>query len=274
MTIPEANAAADDTKVIVTGTVMEINSAWSEQYKNINVTIYDADGNKLYLYRLSTKVNLGDVITVTGEMDTYGGSRQIAAGATAEIISAHTCTDFTDATCTAPKTCTVCGATEGNALDHTYVDGTCTGCGVIEPSGDQTTLSSTIADIATANGWADSILYESFNLNSDITVSSAGTPVGSYGRNTGKYYVSNSTWRIYQNEAPSLTISAAEGKTIVSVKVTYSVKNGGVLTQGDAQIESGAVVTVNANSVTFSVGNTGTNTKGNVQITAIEVIYQ
>ncbi len=31
-----------------------------------------------------------------------------------------------DATCTAPKTCTVCNATEGNALGHTWKNATCT----------------------------------------------------------------------------------------------------------------------------------------------------
>ena len=31
-----------------------------------------------------------------------------------------------DATCTAPKTCSVCKATEGEALGHTWVNATCT----------------------------------------------------------------------------------------------------------------------------------------------------
>ena len=33
---------------------------------------------------------------------------------------------WVDATCTAPKTCSVCNATEGEALGHTWVDATCT----------------------------------------------------------------------------------------------------------------------------------------------------
>ena len=40
--------------------------------------------------------------------------------------TAHT---FTEATCTAPKTCSVCGTTEGAALDHSYTQGKCSGCG-------------------------------------------------------------------------------------------------------------------------------------------------
>ena len=34
--------------------------------------------------------------------------------------------DWTDATCTASKTCAVCGETEGEALDHDWTDATCT----------------------------------------------------------------------------------------------------------------------------------------------------
>ncbi len=274
MTIPEALEATDGTKVIVTGTVKEINTAWNEQYNNITVTIVDAEGVTLYIYRMKTNVKVGDVITVTGEMATYGGSRQIAAGATAEIISAHTCTEFTDATCTAPKTCTVCGATEGSALGHNYVEGSCDRCGAAEPSGDQTTLNVTIADFAAANGWENSKPYTEFNLNGDISVTAVGTASGNYGVNTGKYYTNGENWRIYQAENPALTITAAEGKTIVSVKITYASQNTGVLTLDGANVESASVVTVNAATVTFSVGNTGTATNGQARITAIEVIYQ
>ena len=44
--------------------------------------------------------------------------------------------DYTDATCTAPKTCKVCGATSGSALGHTYTndcDGTCNRCDYTRP---------------------------------------------------------------------------------------------------------------------------------------------
>ncbi len=85
MTIPEALKADDNTLVCVKGTVKVINTAWSDQYKNISVTIVDKDGNELYLFRLSTNVEVGDVLTVKGVMATYNGNRQVAQGATAEI---------------------------------------------------------------------------------------------------------------------------------------------------------------------------------------------
>ena len=87
VTIPEALETPDNQRVVVKGTVKSIDTAWSEQYKNISVTIEDADGKTLYIYRLATNVNVGDVITVSGRMATYKEARQIAAGATAVIES-------------------------------------------------------------------------------------------------------------------------------------------------------------------------------------------
>ena len=42
--------------------------------------------------------------------------------------------NWVDATCQAPKTCSVCEATDGVVADHNYVDGACTVCGAEEPS--------------------------------------------------------------------------------------------------------------------------------------------
>ena len=142
----------------------------------------------------------------------------------------------------------------------------------IATAADATTVSVSIKDCAAANGWTNGTQYSTFNLDSVVTVSATGTPVGSWGLNTGKFYTSNSSWRIYQNENPSVVISAGECN-IVSVKITYSANKGGVLTLDGAQIESAQIVEVNAPSVTFSVANTGSATNGQAQITAIEVTY-
>lgn len=241
VTLTEAVALEDGVRVIVKGTVKEINTEWSEQYGNITVTIEDATGATLYIYRLATNVKVGDVVTITGKVGSYKGSKQIAQGATAVIEGA--------------------GETGGE-----------TGGETTTPA-DGTKVTVSIADFAAANSWADATPYTEFKLNDDITVTATGTPVGDYGLNTGKYYASSNTWRIYQNESPAFTIKVAEGKTIATVKITYSTKNDGVLTMGETQVASETVVTVNANSVTFSVGNTGTKTNGQAQITGIEIIY-
>lgn len=84
-TIPEALALEDGTKVIVAGTVTEINYDWSDSNNNMSVTISDAEGNELYVYKLATKVAEGDSVVITGTVGSYNGAKQIAAGATAVI---------------------------------------------------------------------------------------------------------------------------------------------------------------------------------------------
>ena len=135
-------------------------------------------------------------------------------------------------------------------------------------NGEEKTVSSTIASIASAKGWSNGTKYETLQLDQIITATANG------GSNTGKYYTSGNNWRFYQNENPTLTIAAAEGYTIVSVKVTYTIDKTGVLQKGGTNITSGTSVAVNAKSVTFGVGNTGTVTNGQVRVTAIEVVYQ
>ena len=81
----EALTIADGTEVIIKGTVKSIRAEWSDTYKNISVFITDGT-TEIQAYRLSTYVEVGDVIMVTGKMATYNNQRQIAAGATAEII--------------------------------------------------------------------------------------------------------------------------------------------------------------------------------------------
>lgn len=86
MTIAQALAAADGTKVIVKGTVKSVED-WSEQYGNMNFTLTDGT-NDLYVYRSSTKVAVGDEVTVDGTMTTYKENRQINQGATVTITKA------------------------------------------------------------------------------------------------------------------------------------------------------------------------------------------
>lgn len=133
--------------------------------------------------------------------------------------------------------------------------------------GESTTVSVVISDYADANNWVNGTKYETMTIDSNITATATGSS------NTGKYYTSGEQWRTYQTENPTITIEAKEGKTIVSVKITYASKNTGVLTCNGSNISSDTVVEVNASSLSFGVGNTGSATNGQVNITAIEVVY-
>ncbi len=137
-------------------------------------------------------------------------------------------------------------------------------------TGETTTVTLSIQAYAAANNWSNSVRYDTITADANITI----TAIGSGYNNTGKYYTNGQNWRIYQSESPTLTITAAAGKTIKTVKITYDTANTGTLVQGSTKIASGTLVTVNANSVVFSVGNTGTATNGQAKITAIEIVYQ
>ena len=144
---------------------------------------------------------------------------------------------------------------------------------VTTPDPEAGTVKVVIADYAAANGWTNSTNYKSVPLNSYITASVIGTPIGNYSLNTGTYYTKGQNWRIYQTEAATLTI-AANGTTIVSVKVTYVSEKTGVLTFNGKNIASNTVVAVNANAITFGITDTNASEdKGQVRITAIEVVY-
>ena len=130
-----------------------------------------------------------------------------------------------------------------------------------------TTVSNTIANIAAANNWANGTKYTSFSLDDNITISCTG------GGNTGKYYTTGQSWRLYQNESPKLYVTAADGFLLNSITVTYTVENTGILVYNNTNVSSSATVSVSGSSAEFSVGNTGTATNGQVRITAISVTY-
>ena len=81
--VAELEALKDGANITVVGTVSEIGSAWSEQYGNMNVYITDGEGNTLYVYRLRTQVEVGDLITIVGTKGSYNGAVQVGEAASA-----------------------------------------------------------------------------------------------------------------------------------------------------------------------------------------------
>ena len=80
-----------------------------------------------------------------------------------------------DATCTAPKTCSTCGATKGEALDHKYddeYDADCNECGDIREVPDKP-IGGIVYGDADGDGevtLADASLVQQFLAGGDVTV--------------------------------------------------------------------------------------------------------
>ena len=94
----------------------------------------DAEGSIAKFDTVTFKAKVGCVNSATTASGKEARLFEVAAWT---IVEKHAHT-FADATCTAPKTCSVCGATEGEALDHTFANATCqapktcTVCGATE----------------------------------------------------------------------------------------------------------------------------------------------
>ena len=135
------------------------------------------------------------------------------------------------------------------------------------PSTTTTTATVNISSYAGSNGWSNGVQYLTLKVDDNITATASSKG------NNGKYYTSGYEWRMYQSDSGSITINAAEGCTITSIKITYNSSNSGTLLYGSSKVSSGSAFSVNASSVVLSVGNTGSATNGQAKITAIEVTY-
>ena len=78
--------------VTLTGVISKIDTPWSDQYKNITVTIV-CDGDEAHpimCYRLAgdgaDKLAIGDLITVTGKIKNYKGTIEFDAGCTLDNV--------------------------------------------------------------------------------------------------------------------------------------------------------------------------------------------
>lgn len=124
-----------------------------------------------------------------------------------------------------------------------------------------------IADIADANSWNDSEKYTNFK-SGIISFTASG------GGNTGKYYVSDETWRFYQNESATLTITLDDGYELSSITASYSIKDSGKLADADGnKIDSGTKVACSGSSYTFTIDSTS-GTKGKVNFTGFVIEYK
>lgn len=119
------------------------------------------------------------------------------------------------------------------------------------------TASVTISDYATANNWSNGTKYSSVSLDDNITATASG------GNNTGKYYTTGNSWRIYSSESGKLVLKASNGAAFTSATISFSNSS---LSYGDKNITSGSAVSLSGTSAEFTAG-------GTTYITAITVNY-
>ena len=144
----------------------------------LGVFVNDVDGTDYYIgtYNTFNTISASKLSFISGDKSSSIG---VSNFPTRILVDNHTCS-YSEATCAAPKTCVVCGATEGEALtthtpgadatcdtaqtctvcgktiveatgDHNYVDGTCSVCGKEEPTGDEPVLEEKTASLSFAN---------------------------------------------------------------------------------------------------------------------------
>ena len=260
-TIPAILEAPVDTEITITGTV----TGTYVSGKN-SVYISDADGNKLLVFSPASVAYIGDVITVTGKVGAYEGVNQIAAGATVVVVTPHEC-QMSEADCLNDSKCSVCQKVGEVALGHDFVDGTCSRCSVSE-SAATTTVSKTMAELITANGWTSTTVKQSFTLDDIVSVKING------GSNTGKAYNGDHI-RIYATDTPAgtITISVKEGYELVSIKITTQTGTYAFLcVDGATEDISNSTVTVSGSSVVINSVKNGSDGK-QARVTGIEVTY-
>ncbi len=91
---------------------------------------YDAAGNLWGKLKSGVGWVLLDIVNISHEPEDnggnpiYGGNTSGGGNTTQQpALCSH---NYTDATCTTPKTCTLCGQTSGSELGHTYSVASCT----------------------------------------------------------------------------------------------------------------------------------------------------
>ena len=265
----------------LTGVIVSIDSAYSTQYKNIEVTIKvnGADEIKtIKCYRMkgtgADKIGVGDTITVTGKIKNHYGTIEFDQGCTLDSYTIHEHA-FAEATCQSPATCTLCGVTEGDVSEHNYVDGTCSVCGRDEnDTSVAVTISKSHTDIAgiagvTVGENVGKIGGKEIELDDNITI------VCEKGKASTEPCIYTESIRLYQNGA-TLTV---KGTGMTKIVLTLATKSGG---QGPISVTGGTAseltnyvytITVNAGVSEVVITTEGTDKNNRLYIASIEVAY-
>jgi len=211
ISIADALKAPVNKKVILTGTISGIKSAWDSYYNNMEAYLSDGEGNEILLYRIKTQVTVGDKVTVQGVIGVYNNVNQIAqSGSTVTITEKHVCSEYTEATCQKLAECVVCGSKTGEKAEHTYVSGTCSVCGHVQGEQEETKVTISFADKANRTEYDSN--KQVWKQNGIIVTNNKGASTSNVGdyANPARFYKS------------SELIIEVEGKSITEIVFTCS----------------------------------------------------
>ena len=243
-TIAGALAGAEGDTATFSGTVSEIYYAWSDTYNNMSFYVTDGT-DTILVFRAGTKVEIGDAVTVDGTVTAYNGVNQIAQGATVTVTEKHVCSEYTEATCKTPATCTVCGEAKDDVLatTHSYGDDhRCTVCGGVEP-GYEDQVS---AQVSTSISFADTTARTSLSTDAQVWTKDSVTFTNDKAASTQNIADYSNPLRLYANT--SVTI-ACENMVSISI-VINSGKPAANLT--DSLTAAGLTYTVEGNVCTIT----------------------
>ena len=128
--------------------------------------------------------------------------------------------DYTDATCTEPKTCSVCGVTEGEALGHTYsnaCDKSCNRCKATRTVAGHDYEKKVTKATTTKNGVIKNVCSECGYTSSKVTTIYKASKVS---LSTTTYTYTGSV------KKPSVVVKDSKGKTISTAHYTVTYAGG------------------------------------------------
>lgn len=174
-----------------------------------------------------------------------------------EIVIPENGHSWNEATCITPKTCSVCGETEGEALGHNMVDGTCTRCGYTEAVGGPQIVSQPSDYVGALNSMATftvkvnvtDVTYQWYYSNDGITWNKSG----STGSTTDTLSIKVVDYRLGQLYRCEITDS--NGNIVVSNEVTMKLPASTIVINNHPADYLGAP----NDTVTFTVEATGLN---------------
>lgn len=122
----------------------------------------------------------------------------------------------------------------------------------------------TIKDYATKNSWKDATKYNSVKFDEVTTLTLNNASI-----NSGKYYTSDDSWRLYYSELTQIVIKSS--LTIKSIKFTYSNTKNGILVFNETKYASNKTITLNSKTATIDLSGDAEN--ATLKITAITIEY-